>query len=295
MACVESHKSRRKNTDGTIERIYIVSGTTDDVQAEAEAFAKAPPSYRGLIRNPRPDVVETDREIYEVTFTYQAPDGSEEEEEQEPQGEFPTLGTLEVDTSGGTEHVTQCLSQVAYSNSVTAKEIVERRIVGLHKDGVNGVDIDNRANVWRLTKKWLPAAITGAYLRKLDRLSSPSKVNQSPYTIKWAFRGNKYERTFEAGELRFLGYKASTSFTIRGTGVWEISYEFLFSGNRDAFELTTGSASIIVKSKKGHEYLWVMYKKEELTGDVKAAIEVPEVAFVSKLYEEANFAQELGF
>lgn len=292
MACRESTQSPREST-GLIERVYIVEGTTDEVQAKGEAFAKAPATYRGFIRNPNPDVRPTSRGIFEISFRYE-PISLDDQQEETPAGDTPTLGTLRMARAGGTEHVTQCLSQTAYG-PFRAQDIVDRRIVGLHRDGVNGVDMDIGGAVWTLTKRWLPTAITGTYLRSLSELASPPKVNASPYTIRWAYRGSAYETEFAAGELRFTGIEANVTRTAAGLGVWEISYEFLHMANRANIQLTTDSSPIIVASKKGHEYLWAFYKKAELTGDFKVSIEVPEMAFVSKLYDEENFAAVLRF
>jgi hypothetical protein len=279
-------------SDGTIERAYIVEGTTDDVQAEAEAFAKAPTIYRGMVRGALPDTDPIGRGIFEVTFTYSPLESDPNEGTDEPQGELPTLATLEIDGSGGTEHVTQCVKQTSYG-PIAAREIVDRRIVGLHKDGVNGVDIDVPGNVITMTCKWLPAAVTGDYVKKL--LDLRGMTNKAPYTIKWGYKKQKYEIEFPAGELRYLYTKMSTTLTRKGTGVIEMSYSMLHSKNKKNITLTDGSNGIIIPEKRGHDYLWVFHKKQTLTGDLKVTIEVPHVAFLSTLYEEEDFKSILGF
>ncbi len=295
MGVRESPNSPRKTNDGTIERVYIVDGTTDDVQAEQQGFTAAPAFYRGLFRNPFPDVTPTGRGIYEVTFTYEKAEQEDDQNNDDPQGDNPTLGTLEMDGSGGTEHVTQCISQKAFpaAGAATPTEIVERKIVGLHKDGVNGVDIDSPGSVFTITKKWLPQAISGDYLMNLSYLRA--KTNSASYTLRWGWKGSVYQIEFPTGELRYLSTRATTSFTRSGIGVWEISYSMMHAKNRTQIKLADGSAGIIIPEKKGHEYLWCMYRKENLTGSYKATIETPECAFIAQMYESEDFKSILKF
>lgn len=295
--CRESVNSPSPRSDGSIDRTWIVEGTTDDAQAEQEVLKQAPTAYRGNIRAALPDTKPVQRGIWEVTYSYALPDSNDDpnNNSDEPQGDEPTLGTLEMDGSGGTEHVTQCLSQKAFpaSGIPVPQEIVDRKIVGLHKDGVNGVDIDAPGSIWTVTKKWLPQAITGDYLQNLSYLRA--KTNSAPYTLRWGYKGTKYQVEFPVGELRYLTTKATTTLTRRGVGVFEISYSMVHAKNRSNIKIADGSAGIIIPEKRAHDYLWMLYRKETLTGSYKATIETPECAFVSKMYEEDDFKSVLKF
>ena len=96
-----------------------------------------------------------------------------------------------------------------------------------------------------------------------------------------AFKG------FQPGEVLFLGASGSR----RGTDPdddWEITFRFAASPN--ASGISVGSISGI--SKKGWEYLWVMYGKldDSDTGTMKA---LPSVVYVERLYDLKDFS-ELG-
>jgi hypothetical protein len=269
----------------TITRTFIVYDVLDYAQAEAQAYAAADLTYGGFVRQPGPRVRETHRGIFEAEFEYKPPGGDDDD----PQNENPTLGTLEMDASGGTRHVTQCISQVGGPPG-KGQGIVDAKVVGWHKDGVNGVDIDIPGSVFRLTKKWLPQAIGGNYLLGLAGLRG--KTNQSPYTLAWGYRNVAYSITFDARELRFLNSQAKTSFNAKtGVGAWDITYEFLYSKNRE--DLNIGE-NITLDFLAGHDYLWVVYKKKTIQNPA-TTIEVPEMAFVAQMYEEENYQAVLGF
>lgn len=286
--CRESDKSPGKNKDGEYELTFIVEGTTDIQEAESLAYAKAPPVYLYRFRK-APEVTANGRGLFEFRFPY----AIGQEDEDEPQGDQPTLGTLQVSGAGNTQHVSQCLSQVAYPAG-KGQGFVDSKVVGWHKDGVNGVDIKVPGSRYSLTKKWLPQAITGNYLDGLDELQG--KTNQAAYTIRWGFNGNAYALTCQSGELLFDGYAAKTDVTRSGAGIWEVTYEMIRSKNRTSINVgkDASGTTITVDSKKGHEYLWAVYESKEITNP-SGKIEVPAIACVARLYEEANFLTALGF
>lgn len=273
-----------KSREGTITRTFVVYDVLDQLQAEAQAYAAASVTYMGLVRRPGIASRSTGYAQWEAEFEYAVP----EDDDEDPQGELPTLGTLEMDGSGGTRHVTQCISQTAYPAG-KGQGLVDAKVVGWHKDGVNGADIDIPGGTITLTKKWLPQAITGSYLRGLQRLRG--KTNKNPYTLAWAFRKKAYSITYDPGELRFLFHRAKTSVTRAGTGVWELTYAMADSENRANVDIGEG---ITIPSIRGHQYLSVVYKKKTITNPA-TTIEVPEMALVSTMYEEEDFFAKLGF
>lgn len=89
---------------------------------------------------------------------------------------------------------------------------------------------------------------------------------------------------FEGGELKFMG--ATPAADKRFKYVWEAQE------NRTDIDIGQG---ITIPTKKGWEYLWTMFKQEELI-EPKVKIPVPHIAFVAKLPPgDANFQQVLGF
>lgn len=276
-----------KTKDGDYEIVFSNNDVLlDDAHAEGQAYIAAPVAYRGFLRKPGVDLRSTGRGFWEATFTY----GPTQPDDEEPD---TSLGTLEIDSSGGTQHTNQCISQVAYPDG-KYQGLVSSKVVGWHRDGVNGVDIDIPGTTYTLTRKFSPAFITGDYLHTLGKLRG--KTNNSPYTIAWAFMGQRYSIDFDEGELRFLSHRAKTDFTKSGAGIWEISYSFLYSENKTDFTIAQDKDGndITFQLLKGHDYVWVVYEKKEITTP-PATIEVPQAVFAAKMYEDADFTAEIGF
>lgn len=284
----------RTFTDGKYELTFGVEGTTDDAEAEGLAVAEAPLFHRGLPRSPLPIYREEARGIYQFTWTYEL-GNSTEQNENEPQGDLPTIGRLNIKPSGGTQHITQCLFQIGYHNlGAGATENIEiARVIGLHKDGVHGCDVRKPGSIITLEKMFLPQAITGDYIAALQRLDG--KQNFNAYTMQWARAGTLYQMTFETGELQFAGADLSISLTPKGFSAWTIGYTFLFSPNRYDVAFGGESQDINVPVIGGHSYVWAYYEKKEITGVISATIEVPKAVFVSHVCEQADFATVLGF
>jgi hypothetical protein len=240
---------------------------------------------------PIPTKREVGRGHYEFTFQYKQGEG--EDPNNEPQGDLPTIGKLTFEPVNGTQHVTQCLYQTGYANGVNTRPIADSRIVGLHKDGVNGVDIDSPGSLITLEKLFLPGAISGNYIAGLELLRGC--VNLYPYTIGWALNSARYQRTYEPDELRFMGATLSVTETPKGLSAWSVQYKWLHANNHRNIEFATGSAPIIVPYIGGHNYIWVFYDKSQINGDIAATIEVPKAVFVSYMYPLANFIQFIGF
>lgn len=286
----------------TFELTFGVEGTIDDLEAEGLAAAKAPIAHRHLPRQPIPNMRCVARGIYEFTYTYGFDDS--DDSDGEPQGDLPTIGRFSTKPAGGTQHITQCLYQIGYSNlgEGATQEVETARVIGLHKDGVHGCDIRKPGSIITLEKLWLPAAITGDYIAALERLDG--KQNIAPYTMRWSMRGTRYQRIYEAGELQFAGCEWSTNLTPAGITAWQSVYTFLYSPNRQNVDFGSADAytpgggappAIKVPFIGGHSYPWAYYGKKELTGTFKATIEAPKAIFVATVLEAANFVTVLGF
>lgn len=298
MGVREAVESCIPQQDGSITRTWIIDGTIDDQQAEAAAFTAAPPFYRGRLRSNAPSVDITGRGIWRYTFTYNIVGLADDSEE--PTGDLPTIGTIDIDSSGGTQHVTQCYIQQAYgqqeTNQAIASALVNARVVGFHKDGVHGVDIDVPGTTYTLTRKFLPQAISGSYLYRLSHLRG--HINFYPWTLSWGFgRNNIYSIQFEICSLKFMGFRANIGKTAKGNGCWDISYILRHEPNiKDLVVVEEGISSdhppIKVPFKAGHHYLWHLYKKREFAG---GTIEIPELTFQSRVCPFADFLFVLGF
>jgi hypothetical protein len=299
MGVREAVESCIPETDGSITRTWTIDGTIDEEQATAMAFTAAPEFYRARIRDPAPSVDIIGRGMWRFTFRYLIP-GLDPGGEDEPTGDLPTIGTIDIDSSGSTQHVTQCFIQQAYGatdqNQAIATALVNARVVGFHKDGVHGVDIDVPGTTYTLTRKFLPQAISGAYLYRLSHLRG--HINFYPWTLAWGGFGNLvYSINFDICSLKFMGYRASIGRTAQGLGCWDISYILRHEPNVDNLQIVEEGISadhppIKVPFKAGHHYLWHLYKKREFVG---GTIEIPELTFQSRVCPFADFLFVLGF
>ena len=66
-----------------------------------------------------------------------------------------------------------------------------------------------------------------------------------------------------------------------------VSPDILGRGEPKASGLTVGSITGI--SKKGWEYLWVLYEEAE-DATAKALVKVPVAVYIERVYEEGDFA-----
>ncbi len=93
-------------------------------------------------------------------------------------------------------------------------------------------------------------------------------------------------RGFQAGEVLFMG----ASGTRRGVDVddrWEITYKFAASPNQSG--MSVGSISSI--QKRGWDYLWVRYEKQEKgSGADKVVVMYPVNVTVDQVYDYNNLA-----
>lgn len=88
-------------------------------------------------------------------------------------------------------------------------------------------------------------------------------------------------RGLQPGECLFLGASGAK----RGVGDWELTYRFAASPNATNLQI----GDITVASKKGWEYLWVLYEDTE-DSTAKMLVKQPLAAYVERVYDEANFA-----
>lgn len=288
----ESDKSPNRTSEGDYELVYIVSGTTSEIEALGRADAKRPATYNGRpLKSVVPDLKTQSRGIFEITYTYGY--SQDDKDDDDPQGEAPTLGTIQITGAGQTLHVNQCLSQTAYPAG-KGQKLCDARVIGWHKDGVHGTDIHVPGSRYLLTKRFLPTAVTGDYFDALDELQG--KTNSDTYTIQWGYRKTKYSVICDPGELLFVNYDAKTDITASGIGVWEFTFEMLrFKNRKDiAIGKDKSGTMITVAKKAGHEYLWVLYEQDSIDNPAKL-IERPQIAFVSKVLEEAAFKAKLKF
>ena len=246
--------------DGTeellsIELLYLVKGTDNELLAAQAVRQNAPLTHNGLERG-EIGLEPIGPTQWEATVQYHPPD--EELEEGESSYSF--------DTGGGSQHITQSKATPGkYAKSgETAPDF--KGGIGVTKDGVAGVDIT--VPVYRFSETHIIAdeKVTNEYKGKLFALTG--KTNNAD----WG--------GFSEGEVLFLGASGRK----RGTGDWEITFSFAASPNKTG--LSVGSITGI--DKKGWEYLWVLYE-DHVDQTAGALVKQPKAVYVEKVYDTGDF------
>jgi hypothetical protein len=267
---VEKFQSRSGDAS-SIDLLYTVSGTDDDVAARAALATSAPGSYSGLARDDESIHVEPlggglwDGKVRYAKSTFQPPATGD--------------ATFSFDTTGGTQHITQSKQTISKTAaSGTAPDF--KGAIGVSHDAVEGVDLTIPVFTFSLTRYISAADMNQAYIGQLYALTG--KVNSAP----WGINVDGVQLTFAAGEALFLGASGGKR---KSENDWEIG--FRFAGSPNATNLSIGT--ITVPSKKGWEYLWVRYDDAEDTA-AQTIVKKPIAAYVEKVYDEGDFSA-LGF
>ena len=248
----------RETTEGdspSVDLIYIVRGTDDDLAAKSALAAVAPVLYDGLVRQSL-HIQRIAQDIWEGSVRY-------------GQLQPPETGdsTYQFDTGGGTQHITQSLATVGRYAPPGKAAPDFKGAIGVTHDNVEGVDITVPVFHFSETHYIASELVTGGYKATLFALTG--KVNGA------AFRG------FSPGEVLFLGASGSK----RGQDDWEITFRFAASPNVSGLQL----GNITGINKKGWEYLWVRYADDE-DAAAKVLVKKPIAAYVEQVYPYGNFS-----
>lgn len=267
----EAWRQRLGTKDGELFFKGTGTGTIADAYA---ALASVAPSSLGGLPLDNLDVQEFEGgEAWDGTANYKTADFSSAPRE---------IGSVEVegDTSGGTQHIKQSRSNLAiYSRASTlpAAPDTHGAINAFMDQGrvrVDGADIVVPQYAFTITKVFTSAAFTDAY--KAILLAQTATVNNG------TFKG------LAAGECLFLG----ATWRSRSDGGVPVSLRFAGSPNRTSYVINPsapGADQITVASKKGWEFLWVMYEPQADSTN-KLVVPRPIGAYVEKVYEESDFS-----
>lgn len=249
-----------------IMRPYSIEDVGDEQEALAQLLGRAPTAYDGL---PRVDdeitIDEIGNRLFQATVMYRAKEaedvgkvdeGTANPDDDNLNASFTTLGA--------TTHITQCIEQIDYGPEA-APDIRLSRAINVTRDGVDGVDIV--VGKLEITKQIRKTVVTNFYMNLLADLTGT--VNDGPIF------GRK------KGEVLFSGASGS-----RGPdNEWLIDLNFVLSKNAENIKVTN---EITVATKLGHDYLWVMYKKDEKDNRL---VETADVVFVAQVYQFADLNQ----
>jgi len=172
-------------------------------------------------------------------------------------------------TTGGTLRITSSLETVnSYAPAgETAPDF--KQAIGVTAEGGDpeGVDIVVPAAKFSAEYRHTLATITTSYQQTLEAMTGT--VNNATF----------YGRA--AGEVLFLGADWSVGTKADPT----VSYHFVRMPNLSS--QTIGDITGI--SKKGHEYLWVLFESAE-DATAKFLCRRPKAVYVERIYQETNFA-----
>jgi len=255
---IEERFPSRETTESenpSIDLLYWIMGTNDDLLAKAQLAAYAPAIYDQLA----PQSLHTEQignYLWDASVRY-------------GRRKPPETGDsrFAFDTTGGLQHVTQSLRTV--NKYAPPGKIAPdfKGAIGVTHDNVEGVDVTIPVYSFSETHYIATATVTSAYKATLYSLTG--RVNDAVF------------RDFNPGEVLFLGAAGSK----RGEEDWEISFNFAASPN--VTNLTVGD--IVGIDKKGWEYLWVRYADAE-DNVAKALVKRPVAAYVEEVYWDGDFS-----
>ena len=271
-----------KKASSSYVKSYKVFGTTDDVALHADinatisgSFFQYPGTSVQLLAESY-SVSYLGDDAWQVQINY-AKDGADDDDQTEP-----LKRSRSFDTSGGTQHITQAKGgTVTVSGSTTTTTSTETKFppdtapsmdsaIGVDGDSVAGVDIVVPQLTWTETYDVPSAYVTNNYIKTVAALTGT--VNKEAF------------RSFAAGEVLFLGASGSHEWDEdKGFGPWSLSYKFVASPN--VTNETIGSITGI--TKRGHDYLWVLYE-DSVTDNT--LLKKPKFVYVNKVYRDGSFS-----
>lgn len=175
--------------------------------------------------------------------------------------------TIQFETGGGTQHITQNLSNSILTKAagVTGDVPDFKGAIGVNGDQVEGCDIYAPAFSFSETHILSDEVVTNSYITLLRDLTATTNSE--------AFRG------FAAGEVLFIGASGSK----RSATDWEITFKFLVGKNRSDVVIN-GSDPF---PKQAWEYLWVKYEDGISNSNL---IKKPKYIYVERVYDSRDFS-----
>ncbi len=278
---VEEKLESRQSTTGqnaSVDLIYIVRGSDDDIQIKSAVDTNSPSDHDGLEKQSI-HIEPIGPQLWEATVRYGIPGGTNAPPPETGESSFS------FDTGGGNQHITQSLQTVgSYAATGMPGTPDFQGAIGVAdaSGGIDGVDITVPVYQFSETHYIDDSVVTLAYRGTLFNLTG--KTNDAP------FKG------LSAGEGLFLGASGTKRGSASGgtsggggapgsMGDWEITFRFAASPNRTG--MTIGGITGI--DKKGWEYIWVRYADVEDTTAL-VIVKKPVAVYVEKVYEEGDFA-----
>lgn len=252
------------SSDPSVERQYVIHGTTDEAEARAIVVSYSPiwdsTTGRVVVR----DSIEIGKQgraldVWDATVAYK-------------KSAKPEVGLVKYafSTKGGSQKITHAIADVAqYTASGTAPDM--QGAIGVTKDSIEGVEVPLPQFTWTETWKMPIAMLTDAYKVTLAGLTA--RVNNA------TFRG------FAIGEVRFDGVDGSIERQDSQETALNPELTFAFSASPNAVGLAVGPITGI--AKKGWEYAWVLYEDDT---SQHRMVKSPIAVYVQQVLFYGNFA-----
>lgn len=275
------------NEEGTLDREvtlrWLVSSKASYFAAETWAIGQAPMYYKGHRRS-RIDLRGIGNGWWEVSASYAnivPPEASDDDNEDRDEPDNPISNTVSIDTTGGTEHITQANTkdnagqagasgQAGYARAGETEPDLEGAI-NVEGDQVRGIDVTVPTFSFSETWTMPSSAMINSYIGTLYELTG---------TIN-----NKEWRTFKKGEVLFLG--ARTEIT-RGASFCAVTFSFQARPTVEDYEIGSGDTKIEVAGKGGWDYQQVTYDTVSEDGSI---IKRPKFVYISSVYQGKDFTR----
>lgn len=265
-----------KKAESSLTKTWRVFGAADDATVHSEADSKLSGErfvqigdYHLMVESYT--VAYLGDDAWEVQATY-TKSGADDDN--------PLRRSRSFDTSGATTHITQARGGKVGNTTTTQSErlyppnegVSMHYAIGVDGDSVAGVDIITPQLTWSESYDVPGAYVTAAYIKAVAELTGT--VNKASF------------RTFAAGEVLFLGATGSQEWdSEKGDGPWNLSYKFSASSN--VTEMNVGDITGI--TKKGHEYLWILYEAE-VNAPKAVLLKKPKIVYVNNVYLDGDFS-----
>lgn len=273
------------NSDGLMARDveikWLVHSLEGYTAAEAKGIELAPLYYSGHRRsrlNTRP----VGNGWFEIVAEYAnaAVDAYETFSLLNPDNVTFMPQSVAVDTTGGTEHITQAWSDSEDPDAYVGKYAAEgefapdtKGAVNVSGNNVNGVDITVPS--FQFTETW---HVPAKYLF-VGTDAKPTPYLQTLYDMTGKVNKDKF-RFFVPGEVLFLGVRFEST---RGQTMVPVTFSFAARARRENFFV----GDVEVPVKDGWDFMWISY---EDTTENDRLFRKPKYVYVDRVYERQNFA-----
>jgi hypothetical protein len=194
---------------------------------------------------------------------------------------------ISVDTTGGSEHITQAIKADGYEAAGPSAPN-SYKAINVSGNQVNGVT--KTVPAFNFTETWLVPAwylMVGSKKEGVgnDGENDPGALTPYAQTLRemtGTINKDKW-RIFEGGEVLFLGARYDVS---RASSLVPVTYSFSVQLSKNDFKV----GDIEVYSKQGWDYMWIVY---EDAIDANFPVKKPKYVYIDQIYEETDF-RDLG-